>query len=91
MTAILNIRTKRQVTFPESLLAMVGATVGDNLVAEIENEKIVLKPQKAAAVDAFKALQKAFTESGIPEKDMQNNLKKIRREIYLNKYAQSLS
>lgn len=91
MTAILNIRTKRQVTFPEPLLAMVGATVGDNLVAEIENEKIVLKPQKAAAVDAFKALQRAFSESGIPEKELQDNLKKIRREIYLNKYAQSLS
>ncbi len=41
--------------------------------------------------DAFEALQKAFAESGIPEKEMQDNLKKIRREIYLEQYGKSIS
>lgn len=91
MTALLNIRQRRQVTFPEPLLNLVGANVGDNLVAEVFNKQIILKPQKQVSLDAFKALQKVFAESGIPEKEMQDNLKRIRQKIYQEKYAKSFS
>ena len=90
-TYTLDIRQRRQATFPKPLLEELGIGVGDKLVAEVKDKKIVLKPSKQVAIDAFKALQKAFQESGIPEKEMQDNLKKIRREIYEKRYAQNLS
>lgn len=85
-TYTLDIRQRRQATFPKSLLEEVGVDVGDKLVAKVENKKIVLKPQKQAAMDAFKALQKAFQESGIPESEFQESIKKDREEYVRKNY-----
>mgnify|MGYP001597922014 CR=1 FL=1 len=90
-TYTIDIRPRRQATFPQELLGRVGVDVGDKLIAEIKDNLIVLKPRKQAAMDALKQLQKAFQESGIPEKEMQDNLKKIRQEIYDKRYASRVS
>ena len=84
MNFTLTIRPRRQTTLPLPLLQEIGIDVGDKLVADIENKTIVLKPQKQVSIDAFKALQKAFKESGIPESEFQENLKKD-REAYVRK------
>lgn len=84
MTFTLTIRPRRQTTLPQLLLQEVGLAVGDSLVAEVDNKKIVLKPQKQVSIDAFKAIQKAFQESGIPESDFQEAIKKD-REAYARK------
>lgn len=86
MTALLNIRQRRQVTFPEPLLNLVGANVGDNLVAEVSNKQIILKPQKQTALDAFKVLQEAFQQSGIPESEFQEAVRKDREEYARKNY-----
>ncbi len=80
MTYKFSIRAKRQVTLPELLLREVGIGVGDAFVAVVENKKIILNPKKQAALDAFKALQKAFQESGIPESEFQDAIRKDREE-----------
>lgn len=82
----LNIRPKRQATFPAELLAKIGVTVGDQLVAEVSDKKILLKPKKQVALDAFKALQKAVQESEVSEKEMLESLEKEREEYVRKKY-----
>ena len=86
MTTILNIRPRRQVTIPGLLLAKVGANVGDKFVAEVENKKIVLKPQKQAFLDAIKTLQKIIKDSGIPEAEIQEAARKDREEYARKNY-----
>lgn len=82
----LNIRPKRQATFPAELLAKVGMTIGDQFLAEVSDKKIVLKPKKQIALDALKEIQKAFRESGISEKEMLESLKKEREEYVRKNY-----
>jgi len=42
-------------------------------------------------LDALGEIQKAVKESGISEKEMQDSLKQIRRDIYEKKYSKGLS
>jgi len=86
-TYTIDIRPRRQTTIPEAILQRVGVGVGDQFIATVENTAVVLKPKKQVFLDSLKAIQKAFQESGIPEKEMQDNLKKIRRQIYEERYA----
>jgi antitoxin component of MazEF toxin-antitoxin module len=85
-TFTLNIRPKRQATFQETLLQEVGLKVGDKLTAQVKNNEIVLKPQKQVALNALKEIQRLVKESGVSEKEMQDNLKKIRQEDYDQRY-----
>lgn len=85
-TYTIDIRTRRQATFPKPLLEEVGIDVGDKLIAEVKDKKIVLKPNKQVAIDALKALQKAFQESGIPESEFQESIKRDREEYARKNY-----
>lgn len=89
-TYTIDIRPRRQTTFPRSLLEAIGADVGDQLTATIKNDEIVLKPKKRIAMDAFSALQKAFQESGIPEEEMQKNLVRIRKELNAKRASETI-
>lgn len=80
------IRSKRQATFPNELLKKYDIVVGDSLVATDTSEGILLKPKKQVAMDAFKELQKAFQESGIPESEFQDAIRKDREEYARKKY-----
>lgn len=90
-TYTIDIRPRRQATFPQELLKEVGVDVGDKLVAEVKNKQVILKPRKQAFLDALKEIQRMVKESGIPEKEMQDNLRKIRQEIYDERYAPRVS
>jgi len=83
-TFTINIRPRRQTTIPRKLLEELNVGVGDDFEAYIKNNTLVFKPKKQIAMDAFKELQKAIQESGISEKEMQKNLRKIRQEKYEN-------
>lgn len=80
-TYVLDIRARRQTTLPKELLNKLNLSVGDSVRAYIENKRLVLEPQKQVALDAFRALQIAVKESGVSEKDMQTNVRKIRRHL----------
>lgn len=90
-TYTLNIRPRRQATLPRPLLKEVGIDVGDKLVAEVKDKKIILKPKKEVFLDLLKEIQRIVKESGVPESEMQENLKKIRKEIYAKRYSKSVS
>lgn len=86
MTALLNIRQRRQVTFPEPLLGLVGVSIGDNLVAEVLNNQIVLKPQKQKTLDLFSQLQGIIADSGVSNADLQNAADEDRK-VWAKNYA----
>lgn len=65
MTFTIDIRTRRQATFPEELLRGMGVTVGDQLEVTVKDKQAVIKPKKQIALEALKAIQKAFKESGV--------------------------
>ncbi len=90
-TYTIDIRPRRQATFPRKLLEELEVKEGDKLVGSVKDKKLILKPKKQVALDAFKALQKVFAESGIPEKEFQDNLVKIRQQIYEERYAKNIS
>lgn len=90
-TYTIDIRPRRQTTLPKSLLNELGVDVGDKLVAEIKNKQVILKPRKQLFLDTLKELQRMVKESGIPEKEMQDNLRKIRKELYEERYSSRVS
>ncbi|MBU0569319.1 AbrB/MazE/SpoVT family DNA-binding domain-containing protein [Patescibacteria group bacterium] len=81
-TFTINIRPRRQTTIPKKLLEELNVGIGDDFNAYVEGNKLIFKPKKQIALEAFKELQKAIQESGISEKEMQENLRKIRQEEY---------
>ncbi len=85
-TYSLNIRPRRQTTFPRKLLEEVGVKVGDKFDAKVKGKEIILKAKKQIALDAFKELQKAFQESGIPEKEFQESIKRDREKYARKNY-----
>ncbi len=79
-TYTIDIRPRRQATFPRTLLNQVGLGVGDKLVAQVVDKKIVLKPQRQVALDAFAELQRIVQESGVPEKEIQDAIMRDREQ-----------
>lgn len=45
MTFTIDIRTRRQATFPEELLRVMGVTVGDQLEVTVKDKQAVIKPK----------------------------------------------
>ena len=66
----MNIRQRRQTTLPSELLEKLGLSEGDSLAVEIKNQKAILTPKRQVALDAFRELQRMFQDSGIPLKEM---------------------
>lgn len=85
MTYTIQIRPKRQATFPSSLLEALGVGIGDSLKVTVKNKKAVVQSNKQVALDALREIQRIFKESGITEKEMLKNAEKIRKELYEDK------
>lgn len=43
----------------------MGVTVGDQLEVTVKDKQAIIKPKKQIALEALKAIQKAFKESGV--------------------------
>ena len=90
MTYTIQIRPRRQATFPSPLLNELGVGVGDSLEISIKGKKAIVKSKKQIALDAFREIQRIVKESGISEKEMLKDLDKQRQET-AKKYAQKAS
>jgi len=73
MNFTIDIRPRRQATLPNALLQIMGVSVGDQLEITIKNKQALIKPKKQIALEALKAIQKAFGESGISLKQLQQS------------------
>lgn len=74
----IDIRERRQATLPSDLLQKLGIGVGDSLEITVEREKTILRPKKQAALDALKEIQRVFSRSTVPEKEIQKEIDKKR-------------
>ncbi len=81
MSYTIDIRQRRQVTLPNEVLKQLGVAVGDSIEIKVEGKKAILKPKKQIALEVLKEIQRIVRESGISEKEMQENLRRIRRQI----------
>lgn len=79
-TYTIDIRPRRQATFPQELLGRVGVDVGDAVVAEAKKNMIILKPQKQVFLNLFKEIQRIVKESGVPETELQGSAREYRRQ-----------
>lgn len=78
-TYTIDIRPRRQATFPKPLLETLGVGVGDMLVAETNNNTVTLKPRKRQFLDLLKEIQRIVKESGVPESELQQAARAYRR------------
>jgi len=74
----IDIRQRRQATFPSELLRQLGMEVGDAFEVKVRGKKAVLRPKKQIALTALKEIQKAFSQAKISEREMQNEISKTR-------------
>jgi AbrB family looped-hinge helix DNA binding protein len=85
----LSLRPKRQVTLPADVCAVLGLQVGDRLELSVEGEgRLVLRPRKALALEALRAIQAAFAASGLREEELQAAGRQVRERISRTHYAQ---
>ena len=87
MNYIINIRDRRQITLPAAVLSQLLVNEGDKLSLEVVNQKIIARPVKEQAMNNLKAIQKAFQESGVTEKELQESGVKIRKQLVEKLYG----
>lgn len=87
MSYITNIRNRRQVTLPLGLLQKLSLSVGDKLVFQIEDKKLVAKPVKTQSVDTLQSIQQAFQKAGITERELQVSGQKLRSKLNKKLYG----
>jgi len=80
MTYTIDIRPRRQATFPSAVLAALGLTVGDSFQIKVEGGKAILTPQKQVALNALAESQRAFKDSKITEADLMKEANEQRSE-----------
>ncbi len=80
MIYTIDIRPRRQATFPSAVLAALGLTVGDSIQIKIEDGRAVLTPQKQVALNALEEIQRAFKNSKITEEDLMKEVNEQRLE-----------
>lgn len=85
-TYTIDIRPRRQATFPKALLKELDLDVGDKLEAKTDGKKIILKAKRQMALDALKEIQRIVKESGVPEKELQEAAINDRKK-WAQKYA----
>lgn len=84
------LRERRQITLPAELCEKLGLQVGDRLEVHFDGDTLVIKPKKALALRALREIQAAFAASGLTEKELQEGGRKIREEIFKERYAQKV-
>jgi antitoxin component of MazEF toxin-antitoxin module len=81
------LRPKRQVTLPRDICEKLGLNSGDVLELSIEGQNMIAKPRKTRSLDALKAIQAAFQQSGLSESELQETGREVRRQIILERYG----
>ncbi len=76
----LHIRPKRQATFPASLLAKIGVSIGDELIAEVSDKQIILKPKRKIFLDALSEIQAIIKNSGVSQRELQKSAVEERKK-----------
>jgi len=81
MNQIVTIRDRRQITLPRLFLNKFGLGVGDKLIMKLESDEIKIEPIKTKTVDLLSKIQEVVKKSNIPEKEMQEAGRSIRKKL----------
>lgn len=81
------LRERRQITLPAEICQQLGLQVGDTLEARLENDAIVVRAKRSVALRALRDIQSAFASSGISEEELQAEGRRVRDELYKERYA----
>ena len=81
------LRDRRQVTLPAEVCNEFGLEVGDSITVELLEDGIKLIPRRRRFLDALAAVQEAFQQSGITEKELLAEGKRVRHEITRELYG----
>ena len=84
------LRPRRQVTLSREVCEALGVEPGDRLVLEVEDGVLVARPGRQTALDALRAIQQAFAESGITEEELLEGGRQAREEIFRERYGHLL-
>ena len=83
------LRPRRQITLPRDVCEELGIGTGDRLDVEVRDGSVVLRPSKQRALDALKEIQDAFTRAGITEKELQEEGRRVRRQLTAERYGKA--
>ena len=75
---LIDIRQRRQATFPSEVLKQLNIGVGDSLELELMKDKAVIRPKKQIALNALREIQEAFSKAKVKEEELQDILIKNR-------------
>lgn len=87
MPYLANIRERRQITLPAEMLQKLSLSIGDRLVFQIIDKKLVAKPLKTLSLDTLKTIQKEFQNAGLTEKELQKSGQKARKQLSQKLYG----
>ena len=85
----INVRlgARRQITLPGKVCEKLRVTPGDKLEVTVEDSTLVVRPNRAAALNALREIQEAFRRSGITEEELLEDGMKIRKELIKERYG----
>lgn len=79
MKAVL--RDRRQVTIPRAVCEELGIRPGDRLELRVEDGVLIIRPGRAAALEAIRAIQQALEEAGVTEEELLESGRQVREEL----------
>ena len=82
------IRERRQITIPADFCRELDMKIGDSFTVELREGGLVLTPSHKAALDALTELHRIFAESGVTERELQAEGRRIRAELSRQRYGQ---
>jgi bifunctional DNA-binding transcriptional regulator/antitoxin component of YhaV-PrlF toxin-antitoxin module len=80
------LRNRRQLTLPREVCEALEIKAGDGLSLELVEGALLLRPNKGVALDALRAIQEAFAESGITEEELLESGRQVREELVREKW-----
>ncbi|MBF8265712.1 MAG: AbrB/MazE/SpoVT family DNA-binding protein, partial [Dehalococcoidia bacterium] len=86
-TVNVRLGARRQITLPRKVCEKLRVLPGDTLEVAIEDSALVLKPNRARALNALREIQEAFRRSGITEEELLEDSRKIRKELIKERYG----
>jgi AbrB family looped-hinge helix DNA binding protein len=78
---LVKLRPKRQVTLPKSICDKLGIVSGDDLELSVEGQTLIVRPRKTRSLEALQAIQTAFQNSGISEKELLASGRRVRKQL----------
>jgi antitoxin component of MazEF toxin-antitoxin module len=83
----LGLGQRRRLTLPRHICEALEVRPGDRLSLEVVDGGLVIRPSRVVALEALRAIQQAFAESGITEEELLESAHQIRDELFREKYG----